>query len=487
MGLLAVWQKIYKTLAALRTGIILLIATAIFAAIGTFILQRPATDPADMQNAYSPTTLAILDRLGFTDVFHAWWFTVLMVLVCISIICASLERWPNAWRFYARPYRRPEPHFRAVLPHHESIPVKDPKIALEAAERAFTNLGLKPERIVDHDQVSIYSERHRFSVLAAYVIHASLLVMFAGWIIDSTWGYRGYVQIPEGESSSVMQIRTPSGEIEKPLGFTIRCDGTGQENYADGTPRKWWSDLVILDNGKEVKKKTIVVNGPLDYRGVRLFQANYGMSDKLSALTVGVSTSSDLTGAVKPLTIKVGETTQLDANTTVKLARFVPDFYIQDNEVFTRSKQPRNPAFQFLVNSNGKESQVWLMPAVNRASQGQSPYTFFYQDMKMANFTGLEASYQPGQWGIWIGTLLMAAGLFVAFFMVHMRFWAIAVKDEKQGLVLWVGGAFNKNRERFEERYNALIAAVRRELGEEGTPGETKTNDRKSERELARV
>jgi cytochrome c biogenesis protein len=484
MGVIAIWQKIYKTLAALRTGIILLIITAIAAAVGTVILQRPSTDPADMQQAYSPAMLTFLDKTGFSDVYHAWWFTILMVLVCISIVCASLERWPNAWRFYARPYRRPEPHFRNALPNHTSLTVRNRKTALEAAERAFKNLGLSPERIVDHDEVSIYSEKHRFSVLAAYVIHASLLLLFAGWIIDSTWGYRGYVQINEGESANTMSIRTPSGEIQKPLPFTIRCDGAGQENYQDGTPKKFWSKLVILENGKELTSKTIVVNGPLDHRGIRLFQANFGMGDRLKSVTVNVAPSQNTAAATKAVTLNLnGDSAALDGNTSVELTRFVPDFYIQDNEIFTRSREPRNPAFEFTVTSNGKQSKTWLMPAVNRASQGSSPYTFFYADMKMANFTGLEASYQPGQWGIWGGILLMAAGLYVAFFVVHMRFWAIAVMDEKLGKpVLWVGGTFNKNRERFDERYNALIASVKRELGDQLVQ-DTANKDKQVQRE----
>ena len=485
MGVLAIWQKIYKTLASLRTGISLLIATSIFAALGTFILQRPATDPAELQRAYSPTTLAILDRLGLTDVFHVWWFTLLMVMVCISIICASLERWPNVWRFYARPYRRPEPHFRAVLPHHTKIPVADTDNAITATERAFANLGLKPERVVDHDEVSIYSERHRFSVLAAYVIHASLLLMFAGWIVDSTWGYRGYVQITAGESADKMELRVPGGPVSRPLGFTVRCDATGQENYPDGTPRKWWSDLVILENGKEVNRKTIVVNDPLDHRGIRFFQANFGMSDKLESLILQAAPSTDITAPMKTVTVPGnGQKADVDSNTSIRVTRFVPDYYVQDGEIYTKSRQPRNPAFELAITRNGQESKAWLMPAVSRASQGtDNSYTFLFSDMKMANYTGLEASFQPGQWGIWIGTILMAIGLFVAFFMVHMRFWAIVVKDEKQGLVLWVGGTFNKNRDRFEERYNALIAAIKRELGESDQPKSANKKDQKAERE----
>ena len=31
----------------------------------------------------------------------------------------------------------------------------------------------------------------------------------------------------------------------------IRCDSAGQENYADGSPKRWWSKLAVVENGKE--------------------------------------------------------------------------------------------------------------------------------------------------------------------------------------------------------------------------------------------
>lgn len=114
MGFIAIWNKIYRTLASVRTGIILLLLTVVVSAVGTVVLQRPTTEPDEIQRAYSPQTLAMLDRLGLTDVYHTWWFIALLGLVSLSIIFVSIERWPNAWRFYARPYRFPEPHFRAT-------------------------------------------------------------------------------------------------------------------------------------------------------------------------------------------------------------------------------------------------------------------------------------------------------------------------------------------------------------------------------------
>ena len=118
-------RKIWQTLGAIKTGVVLLILVVILSAAGTVILQRPATDPDEMQRAYSPQVLRLLDGFGLTDVFHAWWFVLLLSLVSLSIIAASIQRFPNAWRFYSRPYKSPDEAFRKAVPLHALIPIQN--------------------------------------------------------------------------------------------------------------------------------------------------------------------------------------------------------------------------------------------------------------------------------------------------------------------------------------------------------------------------
>jgi len=184
VDILSIPKRFFRTLSNLRTGIVLLLLVVIAAAMGTFILQRPATDSQKLQSAYSPQTLQWLDRLSLTDVFHAWWFLTLLGLLSLSIVLVSINRFPNAWRFYARPYRKTDSHFRSALPTKVELPIRNASDGINAAERALKKLRWPVERIADGNQNSLYSERHRFSVMAVYVIHASLLLIFAGGIID---------------------------------------------------------------------------------------------------------------------------------------------------------------------------------------------------------------------------------------------------------------------------------------------------------------
>jgi cytochrome c biogenesis protein len=96
----------------------------ILSAVGTIVLQRPVTEPDEMQNAYSPQALRILDAVGLTDVFHAWWFLGLVALVSLSIVAASVDRFPNSWRYFSRPYKYPDDSFRRALRPQKALAIR---------------------------------------------------------------------------------------------------------------------------------------------------------------------------------------------------------------------------------------------------------------------------------------------------------------------------------------------------------------------------
>lgn len=454
-------KRFFKTLSNLRTGIILLILTGISAALGTFILQRPITDPEQLQGTYSTQTLRLLDQFGLTDVFHSWWFLTLLTLVSLSIVFVSIERFPNSWRFYARPYRKTDTHFRAANQSKVELPITNAEAGLNAAERALKKLGWPVEKISDGKESSLYSERHRFSVMAVYVIHASLLLIFLGGIADGIFGYSGFMALEKGQTGNVIQTK---GGGTKTLPFAVKCFGAGQENYSDGSPKKWWSKLVIVDDGKEIRSKEIVVNDPLVYHGLRFYQASFGRTGNVDGLKV---TAVSEGGVPQDVVLKMNEPFALNPTTTVTFVEFIPDFFIRDNQVFKRSDNVVNPAFRLIVKdtATGQEALQWLFPAYDATSQGQkASYHFQYVGAQMGYFTGLQVSYEPGQWLVWAGCILMGAGLFVAFYMVHMRLWVTAVRNAEGELVLWVGGQANKNKDRFEQKFDEVVEGIRAEV-----------------------
>jgi len=452
----------WKTMSSIKTGVILIILVVIFSAAGTVILQRPMTEPDDMARAYSPGMLRLLDATGLTDVYHARWFLALMTLVSFSIIAASLERFPNAWRYFARPHKSPDEGFRRVLPIQAHVPITDEEQGLGAAERAFHHMHLRSERIVRPDRFSLFAERNRISEMAVYIVHASLLLIFLGAIVDGLYGWRGFLMLTPGSASNQVEMKNGTNRA---LPFSIQCNGTGEETYTDGTPKRWWSKLAVVDNGREVSSKEIVVNDPLVYRGVRFYQASYGRTGKLDRLVLN-AIPRNANGQAHEISLSPNQIVSLDADTKVQVAEFIPDFVVQDGHVYARSNDMVNPAVHLIVTSeqNNKVVNFWLPEIPGIAENAASPYILEPKDLKTGVFTGLEVSHEPGQWAVWAGVVLMAIGLTFVFYVVHVRYWVVPVQDARGNLALWVGGSANRNRDAFEQTFKRFVEQIEKEL-----------------------
>ena len=459
-------RKIWHTISAVKTGVVLILLAVVFSAAGTVILQRPMTDPEEMQRAYSPRMLHILDAAGLTDVFHTRWFIALMALVSLSIIAASIDRFPNSWRFFARPYKSADENFLRVLPSYAKIPVPDEERGLMAAERAFRKLGWKAERIVRSNSFSLFVERHRISEMAVYVVHASLLLIFLGGIVDAVYGWRGFLMLTQGQQSNSVALREGA---TRNLPFAVRCDAAGEETYTDGSPKRWWSKLVVLQNRREAQRKEISVNDPLVYGGLRFYQASYGSTGKLAQLTLTATPSNGTVGA-RDINLALGQTMALDSETSVQLAEFIPDYIVVDGHVYTRTSDVANPAVHLVVTSPNAKAKtnssvnVWLPEIPGLGENQQSPYNFEAKDLKIGYFTGLQVAYEPGQWTVWAGVILMGIGLTFVFYVVHSRFWVVPVRDGLGGVTLWVGGSANRNRDAFEQRFQKVVEKIKEEL-----------------------
>jgi cytochrome c biogenesis protein len=302
--------------------------------------------------------------------------------------------------------------------------------------------------------------------MAVYVIHASLLLIFAGGIVDGFLGFSGFIALHKGETGNVIELRAGGN---KTLPFSVKCYSAGQENYADGSPKKWWSKLAVVDGGKEVASKEIVVNDPLVYKGLRFFQASYWIDNKkVDALRL---TAVNQVGASQPVELFMGQPVDLDPNTSVTLAEYISDAFVRDGQVFKKSDGIANVAFGLEVTdrTTGLTSKLWLLPAQGAVVGGEGVQYRFVgpasaKDIDFPAVTGLEVAHEPGQWLVWAGCVLMVLGLFVAFYMAHMRLWVAAVPNAAGQLVLWVGGAANKNKDRFEQKFEEVVKEIRSEL-----------------------
>jgi len=271
-------RKIWRIAASIETGVVLLMLLAIFSALGTIILQRPATRPEEMERSYSPFALRILDATRLTDVYHSWWFLGLLLLVSVCIVAASVDRLPSRWRYFAHPYKYPDEGFRHTLQPLRTVELApeagvSEETALAAAEQALAARGYRPQRVAQTGQTGLFAERNRLSQLAVYVVHLSLLLIFLGTMVDGLLGWRGILTLHPGEMAGA--VRLGDGAWRE-LGFMLRSDGAGQEHYPDGTLKQVWTNVTLLEDGRAAGQSRILINAPLVYRQVRIYQSRTG-------------------------------------------------------------------------------------------------------------------------------------------------------------------------------------------------------------------
>jgi len=458
-------DRFLRFFSSLKCGLILLGSLGTAVIIGTMILQRPMAQEGQIEQVYAPQTIRLLNALGLFDVFHTWWFILLLGLLGANITLASLERFPQVWRLFVRPHMIADEWFVRQLPFQKEILLgfHAPAEALSIASRKLRDLGYPPKpKILERG--TLYVEKHRTARLAPYIVHTSLLIIFAGAIIDGLWGFKGFVTLtPGARTQSVEPMTTPGAP--RGLDFTLRCDGVGMEKYPDGSPKQYWSQLAVEENGREVVRKRIFVNDPLTYKGVRFFQASYAPSGTPHKLVFEASWAEP-GGSMHPamtFTLQPGKPARLDdSGALVELAEFVPDFVLEGNQISSRSDEPRNPAIQLGVTlPGGKQAGVWIFPkAPEMAPPNESGINFQLRDVEMEYTTGLQVAREPGQNLIWGGCLLLTAGLMMALYMSHIRMWGVVGRDRKGRPALLLGGQPSKYRESFERRFNELAGEL---------------------------
>ena len=103
---------------------------------------------------------------------------------------------------------------------------------------------------------TLYVEKHRLVRLAPYIVHASLLIIFAGAILDGTRGYKGFVNLRPG-SQHRRHRSLPCRDHAATS--TSACVAMRREWILTLTAlrKQYWSQLTVLENGREVAHKKI--------------------------------------------------------------------------------------------------------------------------------------------------------------------------------------------------------------------------------------
>jgi len=397
-----------------------------------------------------------------SDIYHSKIFYLLMGLFSLNLIVCSINRLPHSIKQYNASCFPPPAGIFKNLPLNRII-LTDKK--METVSRAV-ELTLKskflPVQKADAEKDKIfYREAGRFSPFGVYVVHLGVLMIIAGAVIGSMFGFKADINLSEGEETGMVQLE--KGGEEHQLDFSIRCDKFLVEFYDSGAPKTFQSDLSFIRNGQVIRQGSVLVNHPLTFEGLRFYQASYGVSEKSGARLTYANAGVE----GREISVGQGDTFDLPAQKAKATVLRVEEDMMQFGPAVKLDIKTDNGHIQFWVFQHIQQIadvNPGLFSSVPLFNPGLfKPLVFSLKGIERKYYTGLQVVRDPGVPFVLAGGLMLIAGMMIIFFCSHQRIW-IFVEEEPTGIKISMAGHSNRYHEALQRKIDDLSGQIKREL-----------------------
>lgn len=257
--------------------------------------------------------------------------------------------------------------------------------------------------------------KRRFARLGPALTHVSILLILLGGVVGAIAGFSGMVIITEGSETSAAWNRKSDTEI--PLGFRIRLNRFVFEQYANGTPKEYRSEVTLLDSeGQKIRDARIRVNHPIKQNGIKLYQSTYGTS-----VHVTLEVQNRETGESATVTTRLKDPFNLPGtrDSRAVAAGFKEDFHIPPQMVRMTDfpREHMGPAVQIVpLGAGGMGEPFWVFRDFpEHGLKKNAPFLFILTGYHAVPYTGLEAVRDPGTPLVWLGCILLMIGIVTSF------------------------------------------------------------------------
>jgi len=387
----------WKTLARMKTAVILLAIVAAFSIIATMLPQKALQPQKALDYIQAHQVLGpFFDDIGMFSVYESWIFLVPLTLMYVSLgNCVFIRS--------RAMYRR----WRRGLP-------RNPQFIGEAGSLVF---------------------------------HLSFFVLLFGVLYNLAGGFTAYVNVIEGDS--VVDARSSYDQIEEGAlfgnrhkGFEVKVDSFHATYYRDGRPSDFVTHARVIDGGQVKAEQDIRVNQYLPYKDTKFYQASYGWAPVVKVVDPNGKTVFDAPviffgdpnfahGVIKvPAAGPPGQ--QLGARMF-----FAPDLQDAGNSARAGSADLKNPGlslavFQGDLHANRVSNvydidmsgmkQVWT-GGLLAGQSADLPGGYRVSFPRVMRYTTLQVTNAPGLPIIYASFVLMLGGLLVRLYLRPLLEW----------------------------------------------------------------
>jgi cytochrome c biogenesis protein len=449
---------------------------------GMLIMQKNVEGFENYYAGLMPSTRVLFRTLGFFDIYHVWYFNLLLLVLSLNIVLASIDRFPTAWRFIKHKKLEAGRKFLESQQQHASIhlEVKSSEEARERVRRAFRSTRLRATVTEKNNRVYVFGERGAWNRLGAYAVHVALLTIFTGGFLTAQFSREGQMPLTPGASTNQMtnvqfnldeSSEVDISRVAVDLPFTVSCTDIQQKLiHKDGSIMAnntidWLTRIRITDE-TGTREGLVHLNEPLDYRGYRFFQASFIAQG--SARNIKLRLTSEADGSIQEVSVPRNGSAQLKDGTRIDFVDFFPDFRIISGKPGTESDDYNNPAAVLKLSTPaGQQLQAFAfaaeLPSGAPVGAPVGGYKFRMVDFEKVPYAHvLSIQKDPGKTPFYLGGSLLILTLCGVFFFSHQRVWTLVEeRADGGGFDVVLGGNTNRNKLGFEDRFKRLVNEIK--------------------------
>ncbi len=474
-------NRVLDAISSVRVGVITLCILVVLSMAGMLIVQQNVDGFDNYYVSLTPAEKLVFGSLGLFDVYHSWYYQFALLFLSLNIILASIDRFPSAWSYIAKPKVKGTRGWLLGRKDNETIEFGDLSSddAIAKVEMELRSKGLKTTITKEGDRTYVFGERGAINRLGAYVVHVFLLILFLGHFVALTTGFDADVRmIPGATTDEIQLIQYKLDKKEKfsvKLPFSIECTDIQQRLInANGAidvtnTLDWRTQMKISDPSYGTFLADVSMNRPVSYRGYRFFQAQ--------TIPVGNARNIDLEltpqagGEVITVRLDRNGSTTLADGTIVEYAEFMPDFtFGADGQPDTKSGEYNNPvAILNVTPPNGERIRVFAFSQkladnipVGAPKAGYKWRLAAFEKSPLAHVLSIKYDPYEAAFIAWyIGGFGLIGALMFVFLITHKRVWAEITGKENGGVEVILAGEANRNHAAFTDKFKTIVDAIR--------------------------
>ena len=468
-------SKLLRFVCSVRLGVVLLCLLGLACLIGMLVMQQNVDGFENYYSALTPSQRLLYGKLGFFNIYHAWYFNALLCLLSLNIILASIDRFPRTWMFVSKPQVIVPLRWLADQKQSAGFELNGTREAIKTrAESLLRSFGWRRMHVSEKDgRTYILAESGVWNRLGAYAVHVGLLTIFLGGFLTAQLGTTGNLPLGPGETSNLIHETVVDldrvSEVTKKLPFEVTFTDIEQKLIRDEGPitaantLDWITRFNITDEG-QTYSGIAQMNRPFDYRGYRFFQASFVSTGRARNITVTATPADG--SAPQELKIERNGSATLPDGTMLRFSEFRGNFRIGPEDPNEDTSAYPNPAAVLQVVPPGGSVQTAYafgpqMANIPVAGKPVAGYTYRLTDFeKVSDRHILSVQRDPGSNVVYIGFVLLFLTLVGVFFFSHQRVWIVIDEQEGDRHTVTTAGNTNRNQNAFEDKFRRFASEL---------------------------